>query len=73
MTTEPTTPKRRGRPPKPRPAQTNPDCSNPACLTTCHPECPNLHSNIMYDEWRREEREEQVGFDPTIRSTDALG
>jgi hypothetical protein len=69
MTTEPA-PKRRGRPPKQR---TNPECSNPACIVTCHPLCPNLHENIEYDEWRREEREAQMGDDPTIRSTDALG
>ena len=66
MTTEP---KRRGRPPKPK---TNPDCTNPACLVTCSPDCPNLHSNIEYDEWRREEREYEMGEDPTIRSKDVM-
>lgn len=72
MTTEPAQPKRRGRPPKPRPTTTNPDCSSPACLVTCHPDCPNLHSNIEVDAWRREVREEQMGDDPTIRSTDVI-
>jgi hypothetical protein len=73
MTTEPApTPKRRGRPPKPRPAQTNPDCTNEACLVTCHPDCPNLHSNREVEEWRQEARAEQMGNDPTIRSTDVL-
>lgn len=65
MTLEPA-PKRRGRPPK---QQTNPDCSNPACLVTCSPDCPNLHEVKAWLEEERELRRQEIGDDPTIRLT----
>lgn len=68
MTTEPDQPKRRGRPPK-QVVFTNPACINPACLVTCHPECPNLRDNVEYEEWRKAERQREIGNDPTIRLT----
>ncbi len=67
MTTEPT-PKRRGRPPKARPLEPpNPDCSNPACIVTCHPDCPNLHEVKAWLDEERELRRQEIGDDPTIR------
>jgi hypothetical protein len=71
--TEPAAPKRRGRPPKAKPAtQLNPDCTNPACIVTCSPTCENLHDWVDYTEYRRAEREHEMGSDPTLRSKDVI-
>ena len=44
--------------PNKKPSESNPECTNPACLVTCNEQCPNLKANI---DWERAERE---GRDP---------
>ena len=48
----------RGVPNKPR-SETNPDCTNPACIVTCNDQCPNLKANIDHEREQAAAREER--------------
>lgn len=50
----------------------NPACSNPACVVTCSPNCENLHDYQDYNEFKRWQREQEMGSDPTLRSKDVM-